>query len=178
MLTLKEYDDIVAKILLSPRYSSTGKKIVNDPDAFGEIVTEVMLSDLKWREDKNTSRWTFRYKKVVWGINKYLTKIKAKKNFIQISQLEKEDENNESIGLEIGISGDYSEIDNEEILKICMPVLSERERQIIRKRFYENSTISSIGKKYNISGTRVKQILDSSYRKMRRQLRNEKSCYI
>lgn len=63
----------------------------------------------------------------------------------------------------------------ERILKVkeCMECLSPREKSIIEDRFYDTKpqTLEELGKKYNVSRERIRQIEQKAIRKMKRTFR-------
>ena len=52
--------------------------------------------------------------------------------------------------------------------------LTERERKVIKYRFYETSTLAEIGKRFGLSRDRIRQIEGEALRKLRKPARSRK----
>ena len=55
-----------------------------------------------------------------------------------------------------------------------LSVLTERERKVIKYRFYEPSTLAEIGKRFGLSRDRIRQIEDKALWKLRNSARRKK----
>ncbi len=61
----------------------------------------------------------------------------------------------------------HKEIENREMVKLLQTSLTPREERVIKARIYQNQDLQEIGEEMNISGTRVRQIEQKAFRKMR-----------
>lgn len=150
MLSYKEYQLIAKKMLFKSCNKNLSNKILKDNDAFGELISEIMIADWKFNLTKceNIENiYPFRKQRCDWFIKKYIKQIKSRQQFFSMSgdTIDKVAE---------------EKLKQKEILKDIFDktIMSEREISILKSRL-EGQTLQEIGIKNGISRQRIKQLL-------------------
>ena len=151
------------------------RNLMRDEDAIAYITFYIMRGDLNWNPEKS-SRKTYLYNCAKWGIKTYLTHYKKRKKYISINKPIKNAGDGDLQLHEILPSPDKEPEDiaaNSELKKnldILLDTLSVREKECINSYFYTNQSYEEIGKKYNITRERVRQIIQNGLFKLRKKM--------
>lgn len=153
-------------------YNGLSTEMLKNEEAISDIATAIMYAD--WRFDENRkgesgqqkTLYSYRNQCAIWAIKTYITnKYKQRKN-LSIDQENSYDQGASEIlpdhrqknPVDILIeeeSAELLELDIDMLLNNSL--LSEKQRQQIVMYYFDNETLSSIGKKFGVSREAVRQ---------------------
>ena len=156
LLTLKEYRKIAKRIIVG--FSYYGPHFVNQmlrsEDVISNATTQVMIADWQW--NGGGTLYGYRKQRVVWAIK---SMINRNKKYISLGELDVEDKR---------VSYTASIEQKELVSKIFNAgILSSRQEECLKLKFYNDMTMKDISKKLNIT----KQMVDKHIRKAKRNIR-------
>lgn len=133
---------------------------INDFENFEDIVSSVTIKIVEYIADKNNSDFIIsEYIDVV--MDKYVLDKSKSDLFVSIKDCKDEKDN-------IDLENQYLKTKLfDAIRKVANNRISERDREILEDYIIYNEKKAHISKKYNISNTRVTQIINNSLRKLR-----------
>jgi RNA polymerase sigma factor (sigma-70 family) len=174
--TLETYTNIAKKTIskfAAKMYPSLVKEMLSNDETVSEIAEAIMIADWKWDSNKigkttgmSKNKYSYRNQCAIWAIKTYVTQkfrknkkdqkkidfIINNKNYVDYSDPAKIYANKEQ---EINLIHDVrSLIDNSP--------LSEKQKNQIILYYYDNKTLSEIGKIYNITREAVRQNIHKS----------------
>lgn len=154
-------------------YNGLAVEMLQNEEAISDIATALMYAD--WRFDENRvgktglkkTKYSYRNQCALWAIKTYVTnKYKGKKYLSLDKSLGESSEDN---GYDYAISGSKTPIDimideeSESMLSdtisslLASDLLSDKQRQQIRMYYFDNYTLSKIGKIFGVSREAVRQ---------------------
>jgi RNA polymerase sigma factor (sigma-70 family) len=169
--TLSNYTTIAKKTISkfgSKMYPSLVKEMLSNDETVYEIAEAIMMADWNWDKDrkgtksgKGKSLYSYRNQCAIWAIKTYVTQ-KYKKNKKQKKQMDHIIENSEYIDYDNPSKVvEKQEAENNLIrdVKILLDIapLSVKQREQIRLYYYDDKTLSDIGKKYGVTREAVRQ---------------------
>ena len=133
-------------------------------DIFENIIEDMIAKNVKL---KSNNMYQYTYRLINSNIKKY------NKN------LETENDKITKLNEDIYCSEDliFDQIYKTELMAQIynlLNTLTERERKVIKYRFYEPSTLAEIGKRFGLSRDRIRQIEAEALRKLRKPARSRK----
>lgn len=154
-------------------YNGLALEMLQNEEAVSDVATAIMFGD--WRFDENRvgktglkkTKYSYRNQCALWAIKTYVTnKYKHKKHF----SLDKElGEDSQETGYNYAASTELSPLDtmidkedrnnlsNAINLLLNSNILSEKQQQQIRMYYFDNLTLSKIGKIFGVSREAVRQ---------------------
>jgi RNA polymerase sigma factor (sigma-70 family) len=174
--TLDTYLSLAKKTIskFGPKfYNGLSSEMLKNPDAISEIATAIMYADWRFDPDRKgksgqqKTKYSYRNQCALWAIKTYITTKYKKRKDISLDF----DDHNESSKLSDTII-DYKNLSpvsilideeeksnlNRDINEILnSPILSEKQKQQIRMYYFEEETLSSIGKKFGVSREAIRQ---------------------
>jgi RNA polymerase sigma factor (sigma-70 family) len=154
-------------------YNGLAVEMLQNEEAISDIATALMYAD--WRFDENRvgktglkkTKYSYRNQCALWAIKTYVTnKYKGKKYLSLDKSLGESSEDN---GYDYAVSGSKTPIDimideeSESMLSdtinsvLSSDLLSDKQRQQIRMYYFDNYTLSKIGKIFGVSREAVRQ---------------------
>lgn len=174
--TLDNYTRIAKKTIskfASKMYPSLVKEMLNNDETVAEIAEAIMVADWKWdgeRKGKKTglgkNLYSYRNQCAIWAIKTYVTqkyrrsnKEKAQQDYIKSISFSRQEDN------PYQIISEKESLDNikRDISYIIDAVpLSDKQREQLKLYYYEDKTLSDIGKIYNVTREAVRQNINKS----------------
>ena len=178
----KQYDSLSTYISLAKKtiskfgpkfYNGLSLEMLQNEEAISDIATALMYAD--WRFDENRvgktglkkTKYSYRNQCALWAIKTYVTnKYKGRK---QLSLDRTLGESSDDNGYDYTISGSQTpdniimKEEEETILSdtinslLASDLLSEKQRQQIKMYYFDNYTLSKIGKHFGVSREAVRQ---------------------
>lgn len=177
----KQFDSLDSYISLAKKtiskfapkfYNSLSKEMLMNEEAVSDVATAIMYAD--WRYDDTRvgktgmkkTKYSYRNQCAIWAIKTYITNKYRSNTKVQSINSVKDDE---EISLDLADTKQQQpqdilmKIEFHNILKqnleelLDNELLSEKQKQQIKMYYYEDMTLSEIGKKFNISREAVRQ---------------------
>jgi RNA polymerase sigma factor (sigma-70 family) len=178
----KQYDSLSTYISLAKKtiskfgpkfYNGLSLEMLQNEEAISDIATALMYAD--WRFDENRvgktglkkTKYSYRNQCALWAIKTYVTnKYKGRKHLSLDRTLGESSDDN---GYDYTISGSQTpdniimKEEEETILSdtinslLASDLLSEKQRQQIKMYYFDNYTLSKIGKHFGVSREAVRQ---------------------
>lgn len=153
-------------------YNGLSTEMLQNDDAVSDVATALMYAD--WRFDDNRigkhgqkkTRYSYRNQCAIWAIKTYITnKYKQKKYY----SLDHDNDNDQTMNsmiqdhkqqcpLDIIIDDEYhSNLSIDIDILLNSSALSDKQKQQIRMYYFEDKTLSEIGKVFGVSREAVRQ---------------------
>jgi RNA polymerase sigma factor (sigma-70 family) len=181
MTTIKQFDSLDSYISLAKKtiskfapkfYNGLSKEMLMNEEAISDVATAIMYAD--WRYDDTRvgktgmkkTKYSYRNQCAIWAIKTYITNKYKSNTKVQSIFAMKDDE---EISLDVEDSKQQQPIDilmDDEYKTILQnnleemlsnQLLSEKQKEQIKMYYYDDMTLSEIGKKFNISREAVRQ---------------------
>jgi len=169
--TLSNYTTIAKKTISkfgSKMYPGLVKEMLSNDETVYEIAEAIMMADWNWDKDrkglksgKGKNLYSYRNQCAIWAIKTYVTQ-KYKKNQKSKKQMDYlidnadyVDYNNPAKQIEHQESQANLVEDMQTLLNIAP--LSGKQREQIKLYYYDNKTLSEIGKEYGVTREAVRQ---------------------
>lgn len=178
----KEFDSLDAYISLAKKtiskfgskfYNGLSAEMLKNPDAISDVATAIMYADWRYDPDRKgksgqqKTLYSYRNQCALWAIKTYITAKYKKRKDISLDF----DNDNESASLNttivdhknpspVSILIEKEEIENlKDNIRILLEtnILSEKQRQQIKMYYFDNETLSSIGKRFGVSREAIRQ---------------------
>jgi RNA polymerase sigma factor (sigma-70 family) len=189
----KHFDDLSAYIVLAKKiiskfapnfYSSLRKELLNNEDAIADIASALMFADWRWDanrkgfDGKGKSKYSYRNQCGIWAIKTYLTN-KYKKSSQKYSIDNTENESGATFSENIPDNLEYDpaiiaenkeqkeNIANEIDILLSSGLISEKQREQIKEYYFNDKTLSEIGKQYGVTREAVRQNIQKGLSKIR-----------
>ena len=171
--TLTDYT-LIAQKCVKKMYPSMAKEILNNEEAFGDIVSAIATADWKWdhtRTGKTTgkhkSRYAYRNQCAIWAIKTYISSKKKKHKHHSINNTISNEDNtydqmivdhSAMTPLEHLLSEEESRITKEYVRSLFnQEILSQKQIDQIKLYYFDNKTLSQIGKIYGVTREAIRQ---------------------
>lgn len=182
--TLHTYRTIAQKAVrkLAPKfYPSLAMEIINNDEAFGEIVNAIITADWKWDENrtgketgKKKTLYSYRNQCVIWALKTYVTnKYKTNKS-VAINRTRSNDDGSYDDQVEDTRNIDPSDIVMQMELEtnrqnlvsdlFNSSILTDKQKEQIKLYYFHNQTLSEIGSKYGTTREAVRQNIKKGLR--------------
>ena len=189
----RQFEDLNTYILLAKKviskfapnfYSSLRNELLNNEDAISDIASALMTADWKWDKNrtgfngKSKTRYSYRNQCGLWAIKTYVTnKYKKQKNKLSIDNI-----SNDEMKTYAGHIQDTSVCNPAEIVSqkeqsqqlrtiinklLDSSILSDKQRNQIKKYYFENKTLLQIGKEYGVTREAVRQNIQKGLNRIR-----------
>jgi RNA polymerase sigma factor (sigma-70 family) len=175
--SLTTYRTIAQKAIrkLAPKfYPSLAMEIINNDEAFGEIVNALITADWKWDENrtgkdtgKKKTLYSYRNQCVIWALKTYITNKYKSNRSVSINRTKSNDDIGFDDQLEDKHMTDPSDIvmtmeyeSNRQNLVnelFTSNILTDKQKEQIRLYYFHNQTLSEIGSKYGTTREAVRQ---------------------
>ena len=178
----KEFDSLDTYISLAKKtiskfgpkfYNGLSSEMLKNPDAISDVATAIMYADWRFDPDRKGESgqqktiYSYRNQCALWAIKTYITAKYKKRKDISLDF----DNDNESSSLNSTIVDIKNPspvsllIDKEESENLTRNIhellnnniLSDKQKQQIQMYYFDNETLSSIGKKFGVSREAVRQ---------------------
>jgi RNA polymerase sigma factor (sigma-70 family) len=174
--SLSEYISLAKKTIskFAPKfYNGLSIEMLKNDEAVSDVATAIMYAD--WRFDENRSgktglkktKYSYRNQCAIWAIKTYITnKYKGKKYYSLDQSLGSDsDETGHEYAessckspVEILIDEENNNIVNDSINSLLdSEILSDKQRKQIRMYYFDDLTLSEIGKNFGVSREAVRQ---------------------
>lgn len=185
--TMSNYILLAKKIIskFAPNfYASLRNELLKNEDAIADIATAIMYADWKWDSNrtgfngKTKSKYSYRNQCGLWAIKTYLTNKYKKKN--QSLSLETMDQMYDSNFVENVVDfrspNPMEEVaENEdkecvsELIKDLLnsPIISQKQKEHIEQYYFNNKTLSEIGKEYGVTREAIRQSIQKGLNSIR-----------
>jgi RNA polymerase sigma factor (sigma-70 family) len=185
--TMDSYLNLAKKIIskFAPNfYGSLRQELLNSDDAVADIATAIMYADWRWDASrtgyngKTKSKYSYRNQCGLWAIKTYLTnKYKKKNQHFSLENMDSEYETNFAENIEDTKNSDPYEIvsKNEEKRYISnlietllsSDIISEKQKDQIKKYYFDDKTLSEIGKEYGVTREAIRQNIQKGITKIK-----------
>jgi RNA polymerase sigma factor (sigma-70 family) len=181
MTTTKQFDSLDSYISLAKKtiskfapkfYNGLSKEMLMNEEAISDVATAIMYAD--WRYDETRvgktgmkkTKYSYRNQCAIWAIKTYITNKYKSSTKVQSIFAMKDDEeisldvedSKQQQPIDILMDNEYKTIlqnNLEEMLN--NELLSEKQKEQIKMYYYDDMTLSEIGKQFNISREAVRQ---------------------
>jgi RNA polymerase sigma factor (sigma-70 family) len=182
--TLHTYRTIAQKAVrkLAPKfYPSLAMEIINNDEAFGEIVNAIITADWKWDENrtgketgKKKTLYSYRNQCVIWALKTYVTnKYKSNKS-VAINRTRSNEDGSYDDQVEDTRNIDPSDIvmnmeletNRQNLVNELFnsSILTDKQKEQIKLYYFHNQTLSEIGSKYGTTREAVRQNIKKGLR--------------
>jgi hypothetical protein len=182
--TLHTYRTIAQKAVrkLAPKfYPSLAMEIINNDEAFGEIVNAIITADWKWDENrtgketgKKKTLYSYRNQCVIWALKTYVTnKYKSNKS-VAINRTRSNDDGSYDDQVEDTRNIDPSDIvmnmeletNRQDLVNELFnsSILTDKQKEQIKLYYFHDQTLSEIGSKYGTTREAVRQNIKKGLR--------------
>jgi len=179
--TLGEYTKIAQKIIckFAPKfYPTLASEILQNDDAFGEIVTAIINADWKYRENEGSSKRTFRTLKAIYAIKDYLVRKNKEQKTISLSY---ENPTFYAGGKLSGVLEDKrfkdpatiaEENDNNRHLNNMLDKnnLTDKQRNYIKSYYLNDNTLQEVGEIYGVTKEAIRQQVGKGIKKLQKEM--------
>lgn len=193
MMENREFDNLSTYILLAKKviskfaptfYSGLNKELLSNEDAISDIAAALMNADWKWDKNRvgyngqSKTRYSYRNQCGIWAIKSYISnKYKKKNQKLSIDNISNEDMKTFASNIvDKSMSDPYEIVSSEEettnlqnTVKTLLDsdVLSDKQRNQIKKYYFENKTLVQIGDEYGVTREAIRQNIQKGLNKIR-----------
>lgn len=175
--TLDVYITLAKKIIskFAPGfYAGLRYELLSNEDAISDIASAIMVGDWRWDENrsgfegKSKTRYSYRNQCGIWAIKTYLSN-KYRKQNLHYSIDNADNEYDINFSSSISDNADYDpsliveEKERQEIIKenvnnlLSSGIITEKQKEQIKKYYFEDKTLSEIGKEYGVTREAIRQ---------------------
>lgn len=181
MTTTKQFDSLDSYISLAKKtiskfapkfYNGLSKEMLMNEEAISDVATAIMYAD--WRYDDTRvgktgmkkTKYSYRNQCAIWAIKTYITNKYKSSTKVQSIFAMKDDEEisldiedfKQQQPIDILMDNEYKTILQNNLDEMLNnELLSEKQKEQIKMYYYDDMTLSEIGKKFNISREAVRQ---------------------
>jgi RNA polymerase sigma factor (sigma-70 family) len=189
----REFENLSTYILLAKKviskfaptfYSGLNKELLSNEDAISDIAAALMNADWKWDKDRvgyngqSKTRYSYRNQCGIWAIKSYISnKYKKKNQKLSIDNISNEDMKTFAASIvDKSMSDPYDIVSSEEettnlqnAVKTLLDsdMLSDKQRNQIKKYYFENKTLVQIGDEYGVTREAIRQNIQKGLNKIR-----------
>jgi len=189
----REFENLSTYILLAKKviskfaptfYSGLNKELLSNEDAISDIAAALMNADWKWDKDRvgyngqSKTRYSYRNQCGIWAIKSYISnKYKKKNQKLSIDNISNEDMKTFAASIvDKSMSDPYDIVSSEEettnlqnTVKALLDsdMLSDKQRNQIKKYYFENKTLVQIGDEYGVTREAIRQNIQKGLNKIR-----------
>jgi RNA polymerase sigma factor (sigma-70 family) len=188
----KEFDSLSTYITLAKKiiskfaptfYSALRQELLSNEDAIADIASAIMIGDWRWDKDrsgfngKSKTKYSYRNQCGIWAIKTYLSNKYRKQNTHY--SLNNVNDNDVSFADNIPDKEEYDPyvvVENneyEESLKnnieniLSSGIISDKQKDQIKQYYFEEKTLSEIGKAFGVTREAVRQNIQKGLAKIR-----------
>jgi len=189
----REFENLSTYILLAKKviskfaptfYSGLNKELLSNEDAISDIAAALMNADWKWDKNRvgyngqSKTRYSYRNQCGIWAIKSYISnKYKKKNQKLSIDNISNEDMRTFAASIvDKSMSDPYDIVSSEEettnlqnTVKTLLDsdMLSDKQRNQIKKYYFENKTLVQIGDEYGVTREAIRQNIQKGLNKIR-----------
>ena len=193
MMENREFENLSTYILLAKKviskfaptfYSGLNKELLSNEDAISDIAAALMNADWKWDKDRvgyngqSKTRYSYRNQCGIWAIKSYISnKYKKKNQKLSIDNISNDDMKTFAASIvDKSMSDPYDIVSSEEettnlqnTVKTLLDsdMLSDKQRNQIKKYYFENKTLVQIGDEYGVTREAIRQNIQKGLNKIR-----------
>jgi len=158
-LSLQEYFKITKGAInyFAPKYKINPLEIINNEDAFSNIVTSVIWADWAWTQNKLRSRKSYRNQSIMWALQKYL---RRKRVQIQTVSLNTTGDKEGHFSFAATFLNDI--LDN----IINKNLIKDRDLEIIKLYYLYNYTLKELGNTYHMTSEGIRKIITKGIKQL------------
>jgi RNA polymerase sigma factor (sigma-70 family) len=188
----KEFDSLSAYMTLAKKiiskfaptfYSNLRQELLSNEDAIADIASAIMIGDWRWDENrsgfngKSKTKYSYRNQCGIWAIKTYLSN-KYRKCNLHYS-IDTTDINDVNFSNNISDKEEYDpsllaeKEEYNDALKsninniLNCGIISEKQRDQIKQYYFEEKTLSEIGKNFGVTREAVRQNIQKGLSKIR-----------
>jgi RNA polymerase sigma factor (sigma-70 family) len=185
--SLHEYLVLAKKIIskFAPGfYPSLRQELLANEDAIADIASAIMVGDWRWdknrigHEGKSKTRYSYRNQCGIWAIKTYLSnKYKKSNTHYSIDNMGSDNDMNFSDNISDKEEYDPSVVvekqEYDTALKdnldnvLSSGIVSDKQKNQIKQYYYEDKTLSEIGKEFGVTREAVRQNIQKGLSKIR-----------
>lgn len=189
----KQFENLNTYVILAKKiiskfgptfYSGLNKELLSSEDAISDIATALMNADWKWDKDRvgyngqSKTRYSYRNQCGIWAIKSYISnKYKTKNRKFSIDNISNDDMKTFAAHIPDRSACDPAEIVSLEEEKrnlsntieslLSSDLLSDKQRNQIKKYYFENKTLVQIGKEYGVTREAIRQNIQKGLNKIK-----------
>ena len=189
----KQFEDLGTYLLLAKKviskfapsfYSGLRKELLSNEEAISDIASALMTADWKWDKDRTgyngqkKTRYSYRNQCGLWAIKTYITnKYKKNSSNLSIDSMANDDTKTYASNIKDKSLSDPYEIasskEQSEQLKLTInklldsQILSDKQRNQIKKYYFEEKTLLQIGKEYGVTREAIRQNIQKGLNRIR-----------
>lgn len=179
----QKFEDLSTYILLAKKviskfaptfYSGLNKELLSNEDAVADIASALMVADWKWDKNRtgfngqSKTRYSYRNQCGLWAIKTYVSnKYKKKNHKLSIDNMTTDEMKTHAANIVDSSNCDPYEIVAEQEEQFFIKqninrildsgILSDKQKNQIKKYYFENKTLLQIGKEYGVTREAVRQ---------------------
>jgi RNA polymerase sigma factor (sigma-70 family) len=186
-----EFDDLPVYIDLAKKtiakfaskiYPSLAAEMLKNEDAISDVATAIMYADWKWDKNRkghngqSKTQYSYRNQCAIWAIKTYISQ-KQKKNRVRVSSSLDKDESSYMSSIPTFDNCDPALLMEEKENRLNLnssindllisDLLNEKQRQQIKSYYYDDKTLSEIGKEYGVTREAVRQNIQKGLNKIK-----------
>lgn len=188
----KEFDSLSAYITLAKKiiskfaptfYSNLRQELLSNEDAIADIASAIMIGDWRWDENrsgfngKSKTKYSYRNQCGIWAIKTYLSNKYRKCNTHY--SIDATDVNDVNFSDNISDKEEYNpsllaeKEEYNDALKsninniLSCGIISDKQRDQIKQYYFEEKTLSDIGKDFGVTREAVRQNIQKGLSKIR-----------
>lgn len=185
--TLENYTNIAKKTIskfASKFYPGLSKEMLGNDETVAEVAGAIMMADWNWDKDRKgkstgmgKTLYSYRNQCAIWAIKTYITS-KFKKNQKQNKYNEYCASGNFLEKVETNPSDIIAEEEAKELLiqdikdLIDNAPITDKQRNQLKMYYYENKTLSEIGKEFNVTREAIRQNIQKALSSIRKSVNN------
>lgn len=177
-MEVKEYDSLVTYILLAKKmiskfapkfYKTLAFEMLSNEDAISDVASAIMTADWKFDNERvgkitgqQKTKYSYRNQCAIWAIQTYVSSKykKHNKNISYDASVCLDSDNNSNNPLDLLIQKESDTLKTEYINQILdSELLTEKQKNQIKMYYYDDMTLSQIGRIYGVTREAVRQNL-------------------
>jgi RNA polymerase sigma factor (sigma-70 family) len=189
----QKFEDLGTYILLAKKviskfapsfYNGLHKELLSNEDAVSDIASALMMADWKWDKNRtgfngqSKTRYSYRNQCGLWAIKTYVTnKYKKKNHKLSIDNLSNDDLKTHASHIvdrsncnpyEILAEKEEKNFIQQNINNVLESgILSDKQKNQIKKYYFENKTLLEIGKEYGVTREAVRQNIQKGLKRIK-----------
>ncbi len=163
-------------------YPSLAVEMLKNEDAISDVATAIMYADWKWDKDRkgyngqSKTQYSYRNQCAIWAIKTYISQKQKRGRVKTSSSLDKDESsymsniptiNNSDPALMIEEKENSLNLASSINDLLISDLLNDKQREQIKSYYYEDKTLSEIGKQYGVTREAIRQNIQKGLNKIR-----------
>jgi RNA polymerase sigma factor (sigma-70 family) len=187
----KEFDDLSVYMDLAKKtiakfgasiYPALAVEMLKSEDAIADVATAIMYADWRWDNTRSgfngqkKTQYSYRNQCAIWAIKTYVSQKQKKGNVKVSSCLDKNEssyvssipeKSNNNPALIVQEKETQNNLSNTIKQILDSSIITDKQRDQIRQYYYEDKTLSEIGKQYGVTREAIRQNIQKALSKIK-----------